>query len=80
MPYYRNMLEAAGVELDGRRWNDAMLDAAVVWGDAERIGTQVDALFAAGADEVVLSPFGVGAEPAASQAECVAVLSELARA
>jgi len=80
MPYYRNMLEAAGVELDGRRWSDAMLDAAVVWGDAERIGTQVAALFAAGADEVVLSPFGVGADPAASQAECVAVLSELARA
>ena len=79
MPYYRNMLEAAGVELDGRRWSDAMLDAAIVWGDAERIGTQVAALFAAGADEVVLSPFGVGADPAASQAECVAALSELAR-
>jgi hypothetical protein len=40
----------------------------------------VDALFAAGADEVVLSPFGVGADPDASQAECIAVLSELARA
>ncbi len=80
MPYYRNMFEAAGVELDGRRWSDAMLDAAVVWGDADRIGEQVAGLFAAGADEVVLSPFGVGADPAASQAECVAVLSELARA
>ena len=80
MPYYRNMLEAAGVALDGRRWSDAMLDAAVVWGDAARIGEQVAALFAAGADEVVLSPFGVGADPVASQAECVAVLSELARA
>ncbi len=80
MPYYRNMFEAAGVELDGRRWSDAMLDAAVVWGDAERIGEQVAALFAAGADEVVLSPFGVGADPVASQAECIAALSELARA
>jgi F420-dependent oxidoreductase-like protein len=80
MPYYRNMLDAAGVELDGRRWSDAMLDAAVVWGDAERIGEQVAGLVAAGADEVVLSPFGVGPDPAASQAECIAVLSELARA
>lgn len=80
MPYYRNMFEAAGIELDGRRWSDAMIDAAVVWGDAERIGEQVAALFAAGADEVVLSPFGVGADPAASQAECIAVLSALARA
>lgn len=80
MPYYRNMFEAAGIELDGRRWSDAMLDAAVVWGDADRIAEQVAALFAAGADEVVLSPFGVGVDPAASQAQCVAVLSELARA
>lgn len=79
MPYYRNMFDAAGVPLDGRRWSDAMIDAAVVWGDAARIGDQVGALFAAGADEVVLSPFGVGADPAASQAECIAVLSELAR-
>jgi hypothetical protein len=39
----------------------------------------VEALFAAGADEVVLSPFGVGPDPAASRAECIAVLSELAR-
>ena len=79
MPYYRNMFEAAGVELDGRRWSDAMLDAAVVWGDADRIGEQVAGLFAAGADEVVLSPFGVGTDPQASQAECIAVLSALAR-
>jgi len=78
MPYYRNMFEAAGVALDGRRWSDDMIDAAVVWGDASRIGEQVAALFAAGADEVVLSPFGVGADPEASQAECIAVLSELA--
>ncbi|MEQ8842343.1 MAG: LLM class flavin-dependent oxidoreductase [Acidimicrobiales bacterium] len=79
MPYYRNMFEAAGVELDGRRWSDDMIDAAVVWGDADRIGEKVAALFAAGADEVVLSPFGVGAAADASQAECIAVLSELAR-
>lgn len=79
MPYYRNMFEAAGVALDGRRWSDEMLDAAVVWGDAARIGDQVASLFAAGADEVVLSPFGVGDDPAASQAACIDVLSELAR-
>ena len=80
MPFYRNMLEAAGVALDGQGWSDGALDAAVVWGDATRIGERVAELFAAGADEVVLSPFGVGPDPAASQAECVAVLSDLARA
>lgn len=79
MPYYRNMFESAGVALDGRRWSDAMLDAAVVWGDAAHIGERVAALFDAGADEVVLSPFGVGPDPAASQAECISVLGDLAR-
>lgn len=79
MPYYRNMLEAAGVTLDGQGWSDAALDAAIVWGDATRIGERVAELFAAGADEVVLSPFGVGPNPAASQADCVDVLADLAR-
>lgn len=79
MPFYRNMFEAAGMAPDGRRWTDEMIDAAVVWGDAARIGERVAALYEAGADEVVLSPFGVGPDPEASQAECVAVLGELAR-
>jgi len=79
MPYYRNMFDAAGIALDGRRWSDEMLDAAVVWGDAARIGDQVAALFAAGADEVVLSPFGVGNDPESSRSACIEVLSDLAR-
>jgi hypothetical protein len=79
MPFYRALFEAAGVELDGRRWSDAMIDASVVWGDEDAIAVKVRALIDAGADEVALSPFGVGDDPAASQAECIRVLSDLAK-
>jgi F420-dependent oxidoreductase-like protein len=79
MPFYRALFEAAGVELDGRRWSDAMIDASVVWGDEDAIGVKVRALIDAGADEVALSPFGVGDDPTASQAECIRVLSDLAK-
>ncbi len=79
MPFYRAMFEEAGVALDGRRWSDAMLDAAVVWGDEHTLADRIRSLFDAGADEVVLSPFGVGADPVTSQADCVRVLSDLAR-
>jgi F420-dependent oxidoreductase-like protein len=79
VPFYRNMFEAAGVPLAERGWSDAMLDASVLFGDEDALATGVQALFAAGADEVALSPFGVGDDPARSQAECLRVLSDIAR-
>ena len=79
MPFYRAMLEAAGVTLEGRKWTDSMIDAAVLYGDEDTLAAKVQALFDAGADEVALSPFGVGDQPAASQADCIRVLSDLAR-
>jgi F420-dependent oxidoreductase-like protein len=79
MPFYRNLFKAAGVPLDKGRWTDEMLDAAVVHGDEDELATRIQALFDAGADEVALSPFGVGADPAASQADCIRVLSDIAK-
>ena len=77
MPFYRAMFEAAGVPVEERQWSDAMLDAAVVWGDEDTLATRIRALFDAGADEVALSPFGVGEDSTASQADCVRVLADL---
>ncbi len=51
----------------------------MVFGDEDGIAAKVAALFDAGADEVALSPFGVGPDPAASQADCIRVLSDLAK-
>jgi F420-dependent oxidoreductase-like protein len=79
MPFYRALFEAAGVALDGRRWSDGMIDAAVLYGDEEMLAAKLRTLFDAGADEVALSPFGVGADPVASQADCLRVLGDLAK-
>ena len=74
MPFYRAIFEAAGIEMTGREWNDEMIDASVLYGDEDGLAAKIQAFFDAGADEVVLSPFGVGDDPASSQAECIRVL------
>jgi F420-dependent oxidoreductase-like protein len=79
VPFYRAMFEAAGVALGGKGWSDAMIDASVVYGDEDQLAAKVQALFDAGADEVALSPFGVGPDPAASQDDCIKVLGEIAK-
>jgi len=57
----------------------AMFEAAVLHGDEDGLAAAIQALFDAGADEVVLSPFGVGDDPAGSQQECIRVLSDITR-
>jgi F420-dependent oxidoreductase-like protein len=79
VPFYRAMFEAAGVALGGKGWSDDMLDASVLHGDEDQLATKVQALFDAGADEVALSPFGVGADSAASRDDCIRVLSDIAK-
>lgn len=79
VPFYRAMFEAAGVAPEGRDWTDEMLEASVVSGDGDGIASKIQALFDAGADEVALSPFGAGSDPATSQADCIRVLSDIAK-
>jgi F420-dependent oxidoreductase-like protein len=78
MPFYRKIFEISGIET-GTEWNAAMVDAGVVYGDEQELARKIQTFFDAGAAEVVLSPFGVGDDPAASQAECIRVLSDLTR-
>ena len=79
MPFYRAIWEASGIDVPEQGWNDAMIDASVLYGDEDGLAAKIQAFFDAGADEVVLSPFGVGDDPAASQADCIRVLADLAR-
>lgn len=79
MPFYRAVFEGAGIDLPGREWTDAMIDATVLYGDEDTLAAKIQTFYDAGAAEVVLSPFGVGADPAASQAECIRVLADLAK-
>ena len=83
MPAYRALFERVGLIGDGwdpsAGWSQEMVDAVVPWGDAERIAQAVEGYFAAGADEVVLSPVGAGPDPEASYDRTLEVLGELAR-
>ena len=78
LPFYRAMLEASGLTV-GRHWNDEMIDAVVVYGDEEGLSKRIRELTEAGADEVVLSPFGVGDDVVSSQQECIQVLADIAK-
>lgn len=83
MPAYRGLFERAGVpdaaaaQTEG--WTPGMVDAVIASGSADRVASVVESYFAAGADEVVLSPVGVGSDPEASYDRTLEVLGELAR-
>lgn len=67
MPFYRALFAAAGVEVpDDARWTQQMLDAAVVWGEADAIVAGVERYRAAGASEVICSPFARDADERAT--------------
>jgi F420-dependent oxidoreductase-like protein len=79
VPTYGAMWDAAGVRRDGAAWTDEMIDASVLYGDEDTLARKIQALFDAGADEVALSPFGVGDDTVASQEACIRVLGDLAK-
>jgi alkanesulfonate monooxygenase SsuD/methylene tetrahydromethanopterin reductase-like flavin-dependent oxidoreductase (luciferase family) len=83
MPAYRALFERAGVpDLENAAtagWTADMVDAVLPWGSPERIASWVEDCFAAGADEVVLSPVGVGPDTERSFERALEVLGELAR-
>ena len=79
VPTYGDMGDAAGTPRAGTGWSDEMIEASVLYGDEDTLATKIQALFDAGADEVTLSPFGVGSDPVTSQAACIRVLGDLAK-
>ena len=60
-------------------WTDAMIDAVIPWGNETQLADAVQRYFASGADEVVLSPVGVGSDPEKNDERALEVLGELAR-
>jgi probable F420-dependent oxidoreductase len=65
LPNYQNNLKQFGFEdadfLNGG--SDRLVDALVVWGDADTIRERLDAHYAAGADHVCIQPFRPNGEP-----------------
>lgn len=79
VPTYNAMWDAAGVGRGDGGWSDEMIEVSVLYGDEDTLAKKIQVLFDAGADEVTLSPFGVGDDPVASQAACIRVLGDLAK-
>jgi len=83
VPTYTDMLSAAGVPdaagAAGTGWTDAMVDAVIPSGDEDTLATRLAAYLDAGADEVAVSPFGCGPDPAGNLDDCWEVLGAIAR-
>jgi F420-dependent oxidoreductase-like protein len=80
MPFYRAMWEHAGIELGDRAvaggWSDGMIDASLAHGDEHALAARIDAYFAAGADEVIVSPMGTSET---QRDDCLRVLADIAK-
>ncbi|HEX5268212.1 MAG TPA: TIGR03564 family F420-dependent LLM class oxidoreductase [Acidimicrobiales bacterium] len=78
MPFYTDVMARAGIpDAEGAArsgWTDAMIDALIPWGDEQAVEKTVQSYLDAGAQEVVLSPFG------RDNATMVRVLGDVARA
>lgn len=82
MPAYADVLakvvgiDVASVGAGG--WTDALTDAVVPWGDATAIAGRLAEYEQAGAAEVVLSPYGCGADAARNFNDALEVLGGIA--
>lgn len=67
LPHYTAMFMAAGfTEARDGQWSDRMIEAVAVWGSETSIAARLRSLLAMGAGELMVSPVGAGADPAAS--------------
>jgi 5,10-methylenetetrahydromethanopterin reductase len=83
MPAYADVLarvlgrDSADVTAAG--WTDDCTDAVVLWGDEAGLRARVHEYLDAGADEVVLAPYGCGPEPERNLEEGLEVIGAIAR-
>lgn len=84
MPAYAALLatviKAAPKSLGAGGWTDVLTDAVVPWGDGAAITARVLEYEQAGVSEVVLSPYGCGANAPRNFNEALEVLGDIARA
>ncbi len=80
LPFYRQMLIAAGFpEAENGTWSDAMIDAAVLWGDEARVTERLHDLLAYGATEILASPVLTGRDRTASLERTMRLLGRVAQ-
>jgi F420-dependent oxidoreductase-like protein len=80
LPFYQRMLVAAGFpEAESGAWSDAMIDAAVLWGDEARVTDLLQEWFAYGATEILATPVLAGADQEASLGRTTRLLGRVAQ-
>jgi F420-dependent oxidoreductase-like protein len=81
LPFYVRMLTAAGFpEAAEGAWSDAMIEAVVLFGNESQVAEKLQALFALGATEILVSPIAAGADRQASVARSLRLVADVAQA
>jgi alkanesulfonate monooxygenase SsuD/methylene tetrahydromethanopterin reductase-like flavin-dependent oxidoreductase (luciferase family) len=77
---YPAMLAAAGFpEAQQGQWSDAAIDAVVVHGPEATVAERLRGLIALGVREIIASPIGAGADPAATVQRTLRLVADLAK-
>jgi F420-dependent oxidoreductase-like protein len=77
-PFYQRMLVATGwPEAETGSWSDRMIDAVVLAGDEAAVAARLEALGAAGIDEVAVTPVLVEPDSRAAMQRTLALLADL---
>lgn len=83
MPAYRALFERAGLIDAGwspeQGWTQPMIEAVIPFGGPNELADAAERYLAAGADEVVFSPVGAGADPESNYERAIETLGEIAR-
>ncbi|PKB80332.1 MAG: hypothetical protein BZY88_09000 [SAR202 cluster bacterium Io17-Chloro-G9] len=80
MPFYQRMMRDAGFpEASDGTWSDAMIDAAVWWGDETRVAERIKEMFSFGATEVLLSSIAAGEDQGESVHRVTRLIAELSK-
>ena len=80
MPFYQRMMRDAGFpEASDGTWSDAMIDAAVWWGDETRVAERIKEMFSFGATEVLISPIAAGEDEGESIHRTTRLIAELSK-
>ena len=79
LPYYQNMLIAAGYpEAKEGKWSDAMIEGVAILGDEETAAQKIQELLDMGATEILASPIIAGGDRAASLERTTKLLAQAA--
>lgn len=80
LPFYQQMFAQAGFPAAAAgELTDDLLDAIVIHGDKDVIASRLEAIAAAGVDEVICSIVPAGPDPTQAKAQTLAILGELAQ-